>query len=57
MENALITTICFLLIPALLLGVESATRETFDFLVNNPRIVTAVAKISRVVDDVATYKV
>lgn len=57
MENALITTVCFLLIPALLLGVGSATRETYDFLINNPRIVTAMAKISRVIDDVATYKV
>lgn len=57
MENAISTSTYLVLMPSLLLGMESASREVFDWVMNNPSIVVASAKVGRCTDDVATYSV
>lgn len=57
LSNALITGTYYLLAPASLLGMKSASKKTFDWMMNKPKILVASATIGRVIDDVATYKV
>lgn len=57
MENALSTSTYLVLMPSLLLGMDSATKEAFDWVMSNPKIVVASAKIGRCTDDIATYEV
>lgn len=57
MENALSTSTYLVLMPSLLLGMDSTTKEVFDWVMSNPKVVVASAKISRYIDDVATYEV
>ncbi|KAK4356140.1 hypothetical protein RND71_025111 [Anisodus tanguticus] len=57
LSNALITGTYYLLAPASLLGMRSASKETFDWMINKPQILVASALIGRVIDDIATYKI
>lgn len=57
MSNALITSTYFLLTTTSLLGMKSATKKAFDWLIKNPKTMIANVTICRVVDDVATYEV
>ncbi|CAN4114431.1 unnamed protein product [Withania somnifera] len=56
-SNALITGTYYLLAPASLLGMRSASKEMFDWMMNKPQILVASAIIGRVIDDIATYKI
>ncbi|XP_070003135.1 vetispiradiene synthase 1-like [Nicotiana sylvestris] len=56
LSNALITGTYYLLAPASLLGMKSASKASFDWMMNKPKILVASALIGRVIDDVATYK-
>nr|XP_016451975.1 PREDICTED: vetispiradiene synthase 2-like [Nicotiana tabacum] len=57
LSNALITGTYYLLAPASLLGMKSASKAAFDWMMNKPKILVASALIGRVIDDVATYKI
>ncbi|PHT24978.1 Vetispiradiene synthase 1 [Capsicum baccatum] len=57
LTNALITGTYYLLAPASLLGMRSASKEAFDWMMSKPQILVASAIIGRVIDDVATYKI
>ncbi|KAM3359804.1 vetispiradiene synthase 2-like [Capsicum galapagoense] len=57
LTNALITGTYYLLAPASLLGMRSASKEAFDWIMSKPQILVASAIIGRVIDDVATYKI
>lgn len=57
LNNALVTGTYYLLAPASLLGMESTSKRTFDWMMNKPKILVASAIIGRVIDDIATYKV
>ncbi|KAH0681302.1 hypothetical protein KY284_022387 [Solanum tuberosum] len=55
--NALVTGTYYLLAPTSLLGIKSASKKTFDWIMNKPKILVASAIIGRVIDDIATYKI
>ncbi|TMW85527.1 hypothetical protein EJD97_022993 [Solanum chilense] len=55
--NALVTGTYYLLGPASLLGMKLASKKTFDWMMNKPKILVASAIIGRVIDDIATYKI
>ncbi|XP_060185402.1 vetispiradiene synthase 3-like [Lycium barbarum] len=57
LSNALITGTYYLLAPASLLGMRSASKTAFDWMMNKPKILLASALIGRVIDDIATYKI
>lgn len=57
LNNALVTGTYYLLAPASLLGMKSASKKTFDWMMNKPKILVASAVIGRVIDDIATYKI
>ncbi|XP_059309636.1 viridiflorene synthase-like [Lycium ferocissimum] len=57
LSNALITGTYYLLAPASLLGIRSASMTAFDWMMNKPKILVASALIGRVIDDIATYKI
>ncbi|XP_059309637.1 vetispiradiene synthase 3-like [Lycium ferocissimum] len=57
LSNALITGTYYLLAPASLLGMRSASKTAFDWMMNKPKILVASALIGRVIDDIATYKI
>ncbi|XP_060167416.1 viridiflorene synthase [Lycium barbarum] len=57
LSNALATSTYYLLTTTSYLGMKSATKEDFEWLATNPKILEANATLCRVVDDIATYEV
>lgn len=57
MANGFITSTYYLLGATSFIGMTSATKEAFDWLMKKPRIQVANVTICRVIDDVATYEV
>ncbi|KAK4739454.1 hypothetical protein R3W88_003151 [Solanum pinnatisectum] len=57
LSNALATSTYYLLTTTSYLGVKSATKEDFEWLATNPKILEANVTLCRVVDDIATYEV
>ncbi|KAL8479702.1 hypothetical protein ACS0TY_026578 [Phlomoides rotata] len=57
LSNAFITCAGGYLTLALFLGVESVTKEEFEWLSKKPKIVAAAMVINRVIDDIASYEV
>ncbi|KAK4422341.1 Viridiflorene synthase [Sesamum alatum] len=57
MANGFITSTYYLLATTSFIGMESAPKEAFDWLMRKPRIQVANVTICRVVDDIATYEI
>ncbi|KAM3219354.1 vetispiradiene synthase 3-like [Capsicum chacoense] len=57
LSNALATSTYYLLTTTSYLGMKCATKEDFEWLANNPKILEANVTFCRVVDDIATYEV
>nr|QNC49793.1 terpene synthase 12a [Leucophyllum frutescens] len=57
LNNALITCTYSYHTTTSLLGIESATREEFEWLSKKPKVLVAGLTICRVIDDIATYEV
>ncbi|KAL0407834.1 UNVERIFIED_CONTAM: Viridiflorene synthase [Sesamum radiatum] len=57
MANGFITSTYYLLATTSFIGMESAPKEAFDWLMKKPRIQVANVTICRVVDDIATYEI
>ncbi|MCD7453791.1 Vetispiradiene synthase 1 [Datura stramonium] len=57
LSNALATSTYYLLTTTSYLGMKSATKEDFEWLATNPKILEANVTLCRVVDDIATYDV
>lgn len=45
------------MMPLLLFTLKSATKETFDWLESDPKLLIAASKAVRLFDDTATYEV
>ncbi|KAG5625892.1 hypothetical protein H5410_011110 [Solanum commersonii] len=57
LSNALATSTYYLLTTTSYLGMKSATKEDFEWLAKNPKILEANVTLCRVIDDIATYEV
>ncbi|PHT41437.1 hypothetical protein CQW23_20291 [Capsicum baccatum] len=57
LSNALATSTYYLLTTTSYLGMKCATKEDFEWLANNPKILEANVTLCRVIDDIATYEV
>ncbi|KAK6116877.1 hypothetical protein DH2020_049368 [Rehmannia glutinosa] len=57
MANGFITSTYYLLATTSFIGMNSATKEAFDWLMKKPKIQVANVTICRVIDDVATYEI
>ncbi|KAL0447524.1 UNVERIFIED_CONTAM: Viridiflorene synthase [Sesamum latifolium] len=57
MANGFITSTYYLLATTSFIGMESAPKEAFDWLMKKPKIQVANVTICRVVDDIATYEI
>lgn len=57
LANGFITSTYYLLATTSYIGMNSATKEAFDWLMKKPKIQVANVSICRVVDDIATYEV
>ncbi|KAK4388937.1 Viridiflorene synthase [Sesamum angolense] len=57
MTNGFITSTYYLLAATSFIGINSVTKETFDWLMGKPKIQVANVTICRIVDDVATYEI
>ncbi|PHT97232.1 Vetispiradiene synthase 2 [Capsicum chinense] len=57
LSNALATSTYYLLTTTSYLGMKCATKEDFEWLANNPKILEANVTFCRVIDDIATYEV
>jgi hypothetical protein len=57
MNVGLFTSTFNLLVAASLVLIKSATREVFDWLATNPKIVVSIMVIGRLLNDVASHKV
>ncbi|GFP81463.1 vetispiradiene synthase 1 [Phtheirospermum japonicum] len=57
MANGFITSTYYLLATTSFIGMKSATKEAFDWLMRKPKIQVANVTICRVIDDIATYEV
>ncbi|OIT38732.1 viridiflorene synthase [Nicotiana attenuata] len=57
LNNALATSTYYLLTTTSYLGMKAATKEYFEWLATNPKILEANVTLCRVVDDIATYEV
>ncbi|KAL7122250.1 hypothetical protein ACP275_01G033100 [Erythranthe tilingii] len=55
--NGFITSTYYLLAATSFIGMTSASREAFDWLINKPKIQVANVTICRFVDDIATYEI
>ncbi|KAI3454012.1 hypothetical protein Pfo_010675 [Paulownia fortunei] len=57
MANGFITSTYYLLATTSYIGMTSATKEAFDWLMKKPKIQVANVTICRVIDDIATYAI
>ncbi|XP_075512139.1 germacrene A synthase-like [Primulina tabacum] len=57
LSNALTTCACHFLSNGSLMGMDLATRREFEWLNMMPRMLKACQEISRLVDDICTYKI
>lgn len=57
LSNALATSTYYLLTTTSYLGMKSATKEDFEWLAKNPKILEANVTLCGVIDDIATYEV
>ncbi|KAK6129778.1 hypothetical protein DH2020_036485 [Rehmannia glutinosa] len=57
MANGFITSTYYLLATTSFIGMNSATKEAFEWLMKKPKIQVANVTICRVIDDVATYEI
>ncbi|KAI3468316.1 hypothetical protein Pfo_024979 [Paulownia fortunei] len=57
MANGFITSTYYLLAATSFIGMSSATKEAFDWLMKKPKIQVANVTICRVIDDIATYEI
>ncbi|KAL3831154.1 hypothetical protein ACJIZ3_019956 [Penstemon smallii] len=56
MSYAVINSVCYLLISSSFMGMESATKEYFEWLNSEPEIVKATGLYGRYMNDVASYQ-
>ncbi|KAH0713900.1 hypothetical protein KY289_009859 [Solanum tuberosum] len=57
LSNALVTSTYYFLTTAAYLGMKSATKQDFEWLSTNPKILEANVTFCRITDDIATYEV
>ncbi|KAK6157925.1 hypothetical protein DH2020_005239 [Rehmannia glutinosa] len=57
MANGFITSTYYLLAATSFVGMTSAPKEAFDWLMKKPKIQVANVTICRVIDDIATYEI
>ncbi|XP_019167986.1 PREDICTED: vetispiradiene synthase 3-like [Ipomoea nil] len=56
LNNGLASSTVYLLITTFLLGMKSVTREAFEWVNQNPRIVEANAILGRLINDIGSYE-
>ncbi|PIN06030.1 Vetispiradiene synthase [Handroanthus impetiginosus] len=57
MANGFITRTYYLLAATSYIGMNSATKEAFEWLMKKPKIQVANVTICRIIDDIATYEI
>lgn len=56
-SNTLITGCIFLMYKAAFLGMESATEEVIEWVLSNPKLALASAKMGRYIEDISSHEV
>ncbi|KAH6786535.1 hypothetical protein C2S52_006087 [Perilla frutescens var. hirtella] len=56
MSNSRLTTMLYVTFIATTIGIKSSTKETIDWLLTDPKVLTSASDICRLRDDVASHQ-